>query len=292
MTDKVEIRLGVSTRALFDLEKENDIFDNKGLEEYIKYNERNENKILKTGVAFRLVKNMLALNDNNNVSIKVILMSRANAQIATRIFRSIEYYGIAVEEAFFTGGESLTKYVQNSNIDLYLSASETDVKSVLDAGIAAGCIKSGGANYNSDDNGLRVAFDCDRVLFSDESDRVFESKGLEYYEHSEKRKAHKPIEPGPFKNFLVKLGKIQEQFGYSNDNPIQIAICTARSYNVHERALKTIKSWGVRVNQAFFLAGNNKAIALEAFNADIFFDDGVKNIENASGVVPSCHVIT
>ena len=183
------------------------------------------------------------------------------------------------------------EYVKNSNLDLYLSANADDVKAVSKSGIAAGFIRPNHTDYYDETDGLRIAFDCDQVLFSDESDRVFEEQGLEVYSKYEKEKANEPIGDGPFKNLLLKLGKVQMIYGLDADNPIKIAICTARSYKVHERCLNTLKSWNVRVSQAFFLAGNNKAIALQAFNADIFFDDMSHNVNNASEAVPACQVL-
>ena len=291
MNKKISLRIGVSTRALFKLEKENTMLYEKGLKEYIKYNKKHEDKILEQGTAFRIVKNVLALNEYDDVDVQVILMSRACPEIATRVLKSIDYYGLQIEEAYFTGGDSLTKYVANSQLDLYLSTNEDDVKAVSECGIASGLINPNSTNCSNDTKGLRVAFDCDRVLFGSESDDFYESHTLEEYVDYEISKASEPIGDGLFKNLLIKLGKIQEKYGQSDENPIKIAICTARNYKVHERCLNTLNSWGIRVSQAFFCAGNNKAIALEAFNADIFFDDSSKNVKNASKVVPTCQVL-
>ena len=157
--------------------------------------------------------------------------------------------------------------------------------------LAVGVSEPNNQNYSADTKGLRVAFDCDKVLFNSESDDFYETHTLSEYEEYERNKKDEPIGAGLFKNLIIKLGKIQEKYGTNDENPIKIAICTARNYQVHARCLNTLNSWGVRVSQAFFCAGNNKAIALEAFNADIFFDDSLKNVKNASKVVPSCQVL-
>ena len=287
----IKLRVGVSTRVLFDLEKENQLFYEKGLQEYIKYNIENTDTVLQPGPAFRIVRNLLALNEYEDIKVEIVLMSRACPEIATRVLRSLDKYKLEVNEAFFTGGDSLSKYVENADLDLYMSATKEDVKVVLEKGIPAGYIEPNSTNYSDDTKGLRIAFDCDRVLFNDESDRVYEEQGLEKFQQIEKAKANIPIGNGPFKKLLVKLGKIQERYGCNDTNPIKIAICTARDYQVHERCIKTISSWGIRVSQAFFLNGNNKAIALKAFNADIFFDDSESNVSNASKVVPACQVV-
>ena len=286
-----KLKVAVSIKALFDMVEEDKIYQKEGLDAYIKYNEEKENEILQPGTAFRLIKNLLALNTKENKIIEVLIMSRASVSIAQRIYKSLEYYGLEIEQAYFTSGDAISSYAICAGVDLYLSSTKSDVKNVLENGIAAGYIRPQRANYYKDTKGLRIAFDCDQVLFSDESDKVFKEEGLEKYIENEKKKANKPIESGPFKNFLIKLGKIQELYENNDENPIKIAICTARDFATAQRALNTIKSWGVRIGQAFFLNGSDKPVVLEAYQADIFFDDSTKNIKDASKVVPSVQVL-
>ena len=286
-----QMKIAVSIKALFDMDIEDKIYCQDGLNAYIKYNEEHEKDILQPGTAFRLVKNLLALNTKENKIIEVLIMSRASVSIAPRIYKSLEYYGLEIEQAYFTSGDAISPYAICAGVDLYLSSTKSDVKNVLENGIAAGYIRPQKSNKVSENRGLRIAFDCDQVLFSDESDKVFQEKGLEKYIENEKKKVHKPITAGPFKNFLIKLGKIQEMYENNDDNPIKIAICTARDFVTAQRALNTIKSWGVRIGQAFFLNGTDKSVVLEAYQADIFFDDSIKNISKTSKVVPSCQVL-
>ena len=285
------MKIAVSIKALFDMDVEDKIYCQDGLSAYIKYNEEHEKDILQPGTAFRLVKNLLALNTKENKIIEVLIMSRASVSIAPRIYKSLEYYGLEIEQAYFTSGDAISPYAICAGVDLYLSSTKSDVKNVLENGIAAGYIRPQKSNKFSENRGLRIAFDCDQVLFSDESDKVFQEKGLKKYIENEKKKVQKPITAGPFKNFLIKLGKIQEMYENNDDNPIKIAICTARDFVTAQRALNTIKSWGVRIGQAFFLNGTDKSVVLEAYQADIFFDDSIKNISKASKVVPSCQVL-
>lgn len=287
-----KLRIAVSIKALFDMTTEDKVYQKEGLDAYIKYNEKHENKILKPGTAFRLIKNMLELNTDETKLIEVLIMSRASVSIAPRIYKSIEHYGLDIGQAYFTSGDAISPYAICANVDLYLSSTKSDVKNVLENGIAAGLIRPQKKNTNySDNKGVRIAFDCDKVLFSDESDKVFQEEGLERYIENEKENANKPIASGPFKDFFIKLGKIQELYESNNENPIKIAICTARDLTTAQRALNTIKSWGVRIGQAFFLNGSDKSVVLEAFQADIFFDDSIKNIKSTSKVVPSCQVL-
>jgi 5'-nucleotidase len=289
MMDKLKI--AVSIKALFDMEEEDKIYRTEGLDAYIKYNEENEKVVLKQGTAFRLIKNLLALNTDEEQIVEVILMSRASVAVATRVYKSLKHYKININRAYFTSGDAISPYAISAGVDLYLSTTKTDVKNVLDAGIASGLIRPQKSNTENDGKGLRIAFDCDQVLFSDESDKVYQEEGLEKYIENEKKKINKPIEAGPFKDLFIKLGKIQERFETSNSNPIKIAICTARDFQTAQRALNTIKSWGVRIGQAFFLDGSDKSVVLEAYKADIFFDDSPKNINSTSKVVPSVQVL-
>ena len=286
-----KLKIAVSIKALFDMTDEDKIYHNEGLDAYIKYNEEKKDEILQPGTAFRLVKNMLALNTDENKVVEVIIMSRASVSIASRIYKSIEHYGLNIEQAYFTSGDAISSYVISAKVDLYLSCNKADVKNVLDSGIAAGYIRKQKATNESTTKGLRIAFDCDQVLFSDESDKVFQEKGLEKYIENEKKKANKPITAGPFKKFLIKLGTLQEMYANNNDNPIKIAICTARDFATAQRALNTINSWGIHIGQAFFLNGADKSVVLDAYQADIFFDDSVKNVTSAAKVVPSVQVL-
>ncbi len=286
-----KLRIAVSIKALFDMTTEDKLYNKEGLDAYIKYNEKHVDKVLKPGTAFRLIKNLLELNTEDKQLIEVLIMSRASVSIAPRIYKSIEYYKLDIGQAYFTSGDAISPYAICADVDLYLSSTKSDVKNVLENGIAAGLIRPQKNNNYTDIKGVRIAFDCDKVLFSDESDKVFQEEGLEKYIENEVEKANKPIASGPFKNFFIKLGKIQELYGSNDENPIKIAICTARDLTTAQRALNTIKSWGVRIGQAFFLNGSDKSVVLEAFQADIFFDDSIKNIKSTSKVVPSCQVL-
>lgn len=291
--DKNILTIGVSTRALFNLDVEHKIYETEGIERYIKYQIDHEEELLEPGVAFNLIKSLSKLNERKEMAgknIEIIIMSRSCPEVAIRTFNSIGHYGLNISRAIFTGGNKLADFVKSNGVDLYLSSNEEDVKQVISHGIAAGLIHNNGITYEqTEKEDVRIAFDCDKVLFSSESDDIFEKEGLDEYIKNEIQKKNVPVEPGPFKNLLIKLGKLQRLFKYDN-SPIQVAICTARNYPAHERVIKTFRSWGVRINQAFFLGGYDKGKALEAFNADIFFDDSEKNIIDGAKVVPACIV--
>lgn len=286
-----KLKIAVSIKALFDMEEEDKIYRTEGLDAYIKYNEENEKVVLKQGTAFRLVKNLLALNTDEEQIVEVILMSRASVAVATRVYKSLKHYKITINRAYFTSGDAISPYAISAGVDLYLSSNKADVKNVLDSGIAAGYIRKQTSTNEIVHKDLRIAFDCDGVLFSDESDQVYIKQGLEKYLENEKKKVNKPISDGPFKKFFIKLGKLQEMYANNNDNPIKIAICTARDFATAQRALNTINSWGVHIGQAFFLDGADKSVVLDAYQADIFFDDSIKNVTSASRVVPTTQVL-
>ena len=57
------------------------------------------------------------------------------------------------------------------------------------------------------------------------------------------------------------------------------------------RALRTLRAWGLEVDEALFLAGAPKGPMLEKIRPHIFFDDQMFHIEGAAelGTV-ACHV--
>ena len=288
--------IGVSTRALFNLETENRIFEEEGVEAYSEYQKKNEDKILKPGPGFSLIKGLLRLNQISgwDNKVEVILMSKNSPDISLRMFNSIEHYGLDITRAFFLSGAPLAPYLTAVKTDLFLSACEEDVQSAIDAGIAAGIIcGEENVDYLHEDGGenaqIRIAFDADAVVFSDEADQVFRAHGLQAFENSEKEKAGTPLCAGPFANFLKLLSDLQQEFDGTNA-PIRTALVTARSAPAHERVIRTLRAWNVRVDEAFFLGGVTKKEVLSAFGARIFFDDQTINTTQAAQVVPAARV--
>lgn len=292
LTSKLVI--GVSTRALFDLSYENQIYESEGVEAYRAYQLAHENEPLKPGPGFSLIKSLLSLNDlrQREDVVEVIIMSRNSADTSLRIFHSIMHYGLKISRAVLAGGASLAPYLSAFHTDLFLSAHEDDVQAAINSGIAAGIICTDGrASYHKDINDckIRIAFDGDAVLFTDESERIFQEKGLLAFEQNETQNADKPLKAGPFARFLQKLANIQQALD-SDEAPIRTALVTSRCAPAHERAIKTLMSWGVRVDEAFFLGGIAKKDVLEAFGADIFFDDQTVHTQAASAVVFAARV--
>lgn len=293
---KNRLVIGVSTRTLFQLSKENKIFEEEGVEAYSAYQKEHENEILKPGPGFALIQSLLRLNelfeDENRV--EVILMSKNSPDISLRIFHSIESYGLRITRAVFTSGAPLTPYLTAFGTDLYLSACEADVQAAIDAGIAAGIICGDDrAEYEAGEEGsrpqIRIAFDGDAVLFSDEAERIFVEQGLEAFENSEKEHADQPLHAGPFARFLKILSDLQKEFDGA-DSPIRTALVTARSAPAHERVIRTLRAWNVRIDEAFFLGGITKREVLSAFGAQIFFDDQPGHTIQAAEVVPAARV--
>lgn len=289
MTDNSPEKLivAISSRALFDLDESNKVYEQKGIDAYASYQIQHENEILKPGIAYPLVKKFLNLNQQEPW-VEVILLSRNSADTGLRIFNSIQHYGLNIVRAAFTSGESPYRYVAAFNAHLFLSANPTDVKNALDAGYAAATILPSNAHLNELDE-LRIAFDGDAVLFSDEAERVYQEKGLETFIKTEQEAAHKPLSGGPFKGFLSALHNVQRKFPAKNC-PIRTALVTARSAPAHERVIRTLRAWNIRIDDALFLGGLNKGQFLDAFGADMFFDDQQGHCELASAHVTTGHV--
>ena len=282
--------IGISSRALFDLRESHELFNARGLEIYSEYQVANENAYLEPGVAFPLLRKLLALNDDDveHPGVEVILMSRNSADTGLRIFNTIEHYGLNIERAAFTNGVSPYKYMSAFGTDLLLSTNAEDVRKALEKGYAAATILPGSA-ASRESGQLRIAFDGDAVIFSDEAERVYQQHGLDVFADSEREAAELPLSGGPFKPVLEALHKIQSAYTIT-DNPIRTALVTARSAPAHKRVVLTLREWGIRIDEALFLGGRSKGEFLKAFGADIFFDDQQIHVASASAHVATAHV--
>ena len=246
-----KLKVAVSSRALFQLEKEDEIFTTKGKEAYEKYQIKHEKDILQPGAAFPVVKALLELGEDD---VEVIVVSRNTADMSLRVFNSIQAHNLNICRGFFTGGESIINYLKSLDIDLFLTANDDSAKAAIDNGIPAATMITSAAKYMTESTELRVAFDGDAVLFGDESEAIFKAEGLEAFGKNESEKANIPMKEGPMAKFLRALAKIQtkqEKEGKNNETKIVTALVTARSAPAHARTIKTLRAWGIKVNQAF-----------------------------------------
>ena len=286
--------IGISSRALFNLEDENAVFEQYGLKAYADYQREHEKDILLPGPAFQLVKAFLNLNNlyKDRRTVEVIIMSRNSPETSLRIFHSIDHYGLDITRAALLSGAEVAPYLKAFKTDLFLSAYAPDVKQAVDNGVAAGMILTGKKHANSREEigQIRVAFDGDAVLFSAEAEKVFKQQGIHAFHEHEQSLVDTPLQKGPFANFLMALSSLQNIYQTQEQSPIRTALVTSRSVPAHERAIKTLREWGVRVDEAFFLGGVQKRDILASFGAHIFFDDQQAHAEPASEVVPSAVV--
>lgn len=288
-----QLTIAISSRALFNLDESHAVFENEGIEAYCNYQVEREEIPLEPGVAFTLVKKLLALNarDAAHPRVEVILLSRNSADTGLRIFNSIKYHGLDISRAAFTRGESTHPYISAFGAHLFLSAEPGDVRGALEAGFAAATILPSTGSRLADANPaqLRIAFDGDAVLFSDDSERIYKRDGLDAFEDNETTEAHQPLPGGPFKNFLGLVHRIQLDYP-AESSLIRTALITARGAPAHERVIRTLRAWNIRIDEAFFLGGRDKGEFLKAFGADIFFDDQQKHCESARHYVSTGHV--
>jgi 5'-nucleotidase len=289
-SDDGKLVVAISARALFDLSESHDLFENRGLEAYREYQMARENELLAPGIAFPLVQKLLKLNDAPPAvpRVEVILLSRNSSDTGLRIFNSIEHYKLSIVRAAFTGGAPTAPFVASFGAQLFLSANPESVARALHDGVAAATILPSKAPTTASDQ-LRIAFDGDAVIFGDESERVSEEQGIDAFHRNEVELADQPLSGGPFRAFLAALHRLQEAFP-ADASPIRTALVTARSAPAHKRVILTLRSWGVRLDEALFLGGRDKGPFLEAFGADIFFDDSHANIESARSYVTAGHV--
>lgn len=290
--------IGVASSALFDLSESDAVFREEGEERYRAYQRENLDEVLEPGVSFPFIRRLLDLNDlsEDERLVEVVILSRNDPETGMRVMRSVQHHGLDITRAIFMQGQSPYRFMEPLRMSLFLSANEDDVREAISLGFAAGRVVGRAV---ADDGGtdLRIAFDFDGVLADDSAERVYQSGGLEEYQESESALAQVPLSRGPMADFLQKINRIQGlEDARSADDPegykrrVRVAVVTARSAPAHERAINSIRQWGLRVNDAFFLGGLPKGPILEALQPHIFFDDQRRHVDGASPSTPSVHI--
>jgi 5'-nucleotidase len=284
-----QLVVAISSRALFDFEEENRLFEASDDRAYMSLQLERLDRAAKAGVAFSLVNKLLAFNTPGTPRVEVVILSRNDPVSGMRVFRSAQHYGLPIQRGVFTRGESPWRYLKPLNANLFLSTNEADVRSALGAGVPAARVYPHSARASdAHPNEVRIAFDGDAVLFSDEAERVFQNAGLDAFQSHERERAATPLAAGPFKPLLEALQRLQQE--PAGQMRIRTALVTARSAPAHERAIRTLMDWHIDVDEAMFLGGLPKGEFLREFEPDFFFDDQTGHIENAAPHVPAGHV--
>ncbi len=288
MGDKLVI--AISSRALFNLDESHEIYERDGLDAYSDYQVQREEQPLEPGEAFPLVHKLLRINELlGEERVEVVLLSRNSADTGLRVFNSIQHHSLSITRAAFCGGESPYRYINAFGCQLFLSTEAQDVRSALEHGVAAATLVSRKGGGGGDDQQLRIAFDGDAVLFSDEAERVYKREGLDAFTASEQAAAKRPLSGGPFKPFLSALHELQQVFPAA-ESPLRTALVTARSAPAHERVIRTLRAWDIRIDESIFLGGLNKTEFLRAYRADVFFDDQASHCDSAGEHIATGHV--
>lgn len=286
-----QLVVAISSRALFDFEEENTLFEASDDHAYMALQQQRLDVPAKPGVAFSLVNKLLGFNSADRQRVEVVVLSRNDPISGMRVFRSAQHYGLDIQRGVFTRGQSPWRYLRPLKAQLFLSVNEDDVRSALAAGVAAARVFPLSARASSAHPfELRIAFDGDAVLFSDEAEQVFQREGLQAFQAHETARASTPLPPGPFKPVLEALHGLQRE--PSEAMRVRTALVTARSAPAHERAIRTLMDWQIEVDEAMFLGGLAKGEFLREFEPDFFFDDQVGHIHSAAAHVPSGHVST
>ncbi|HVK21289.1 MAG TPA: 5'-nucleotidase [Actinokineospora sp.] len=290
--------IGIASSALFDLAKSDKVFRKHGVRAYREYQEERLSKPLRPGVAFPFIKRLLSLNgltEENNPLVEVIVLSKNSPDTGLRVMRSIKHHALPITRAIFQQGRSPFGFMHALNMSLFLSGSQGDVRQAVGEGLPAGCvIKS--EFVDDEEVDLRIAFDFDGVLADDESERVMQGNGLEKFHEHETTNLAATHNPGPLKDFLKGINRIQQREEEKRlADPkyrvrVRVSVVTARNAPSHERAVLSLKEWGLRVNDAFFLGGIDKSKVLQVLKPHLFFDDQKLNLETAALTVPCVHV--
>ena len=285
--------VALSSRALFDFEEENRVFEEQNDHAYMQLQLERLEHAAKPGVAFSLVKKLLAFNADGQHRVEVVILSRNDPVSGLRVFRSAEESGLKLGRGVFTRGRSPYKFLNPLGAHLFLSTNADDVRKALEAGFpAAQVFAHSHIDTERHADELRIAFDGDAVLFSDEAERVYQTEGLAQFQAHERAHVTRPLPPGPFKPLLEALQRLQGTTGESVPVRLRTALVTARSAPAHERAIRTLMDWGVSVDEAMFLGGLEKGPFLAEFEPDFFFDDQTGHCESAARVGPAGHVLS
>jgi len=290
--ESLRLIVAISSRALFDLSESHRVFETQGVDAYRDYQVAHENDILEPGVAFGLARKLINLNATlgDRGRVEVILISRNSSDTGLRVLTSAHHHGLDIARAAFTGGASPYRYVSAFGAHLFLSADPSDVRLALNAGCAAATVLPGAFPMEADeDDQVRIAFDGDAVLFSDDAEKLYRQQGLDVFNASEFAAAHEPLPGGPFKGLLVAIHQLQALFP-AEGAPLRTALVTARGAPSHERVIRTLRAWDIRIDEALFLGGLDKGRFLAAFDADIYFDDQRVHCDAASQHVATGHV--
>ena len=275
--------VAISSRALFDFEEENQVFEQTDDTAYMRLQPATP------GVAFSLVQKLLAFNTEASQQVEVVILSRNDPVSGMRVFRSAAHYGLPILRGSFTRGEPPWRYLRPLHANLFLSTHLSDVRAALAVGVPAAQVYPQSTHASAaHPTEVRIAFDGDAVLFSDEAEQVYQSQGLNAFQQHETDKAALPLPDGPFKPLLVALHRLQQ--AASPAMRIRTALVTARSAPAHERAIRTLMDWNIEIDEAMFLGGLDKGEFLREFEPDFFFDDQTGHIESAARHVPSGHV--
>jgi 5'-nucleotidase len=291
-TPAEQLVVAISSRALFDFEEENEVFETADDRAYMRLQLERIEQPAKPGVAYRLVRKLEAFNADGVRRVDVVILSRNDPVSGLRVFRSVKGAGLAIERGVFTRGRAPFSYLEPLKANLFLSANADDVRAALAAGFPAAMVFTQSTTEDPHPDEVRIAFDGDAVLFADEAERVYQAEGLDAFQKHEADHASRPLPPGPFKPLLEALHRLQLAAHHGNvPMRLRTALVTARSSPAHERAIRTLMDWNIEVDEAMFLGGLAKGEFLRKFEPDFFFDDQTRHVESASMHVPSGHVL-
>ncbi len=286
-----QLVVAISSRALFDFEEENRVFENADDRAYMRMQLERIEQQAKPGVAFRLVRKLEMFNADGVKRVDVVILSRNDPVSGLRVFRSAKGSGLAIERGVFTRGRAPFGYLEALKANLFLSANGEDVRAALTAGFPAALVYTQTAHEDPHPDEVRIAFDGDAVLFADEAERIFRDQGLDAFQRHEADHAQRPLPPGPFKPLLEALHRLQQADDHGKvPMRLRTALVTARSSPAHERAIRTLMDWNIQVDEAMFLGGLGKGEFLRKFEPDFFFDDQTRHVESAAAHVPAGHV--
>lgn len=216
------------------------------------------------GVAFPLLQALQRVNERlleenpaESLLFDVILITTDSQQQqqSSRIISSTRHYGLEVSRFCFSSEEDFIESLLKNNVQLFLSTDRNEAPRASQKGVLSALLDQQVAPSEQ----LRVMFCGDAVIRPD-TDPM-------------------PASRLAAQNFSAQLGKMRQRFSML-DSPLSIVLVT--SHGGREScggALRTLRSRGLSVDEAYCLAGAPRSPILSVLRTHFLLSDGFCTLE-------------
>ncbi len=257
--------VGLVPRALFDLGAEDEVLRTGGPDALRRQRAEREEELLDPGRGLGLARALGHLDPGAARRVELVLLSRESADTSLRVVSSARRHELEIMRAVFTGGQPLDPYLAALRVDLFLCNDESEARAALDAGISAGVVCDGGELAREGESEIRVAFDGDAELFADDGEAGEAADPAS-------RSAGRGAPPASFARLLGALAMFGSD-GRGRGPRLRTALVSSRTGAVQERMLRTLRRFGLQLDEAFFVGDLPKSEILAAFRPHVAFGE-------------------